>query len=71
MAIPREQIVDIESSDPWAHRSQGMRCRTCIWWVQKPSGDGRCRRHAPTMGGFPVTMESDWCGDHRVNGAIG
>jgi hypothetical protein len=28
---------------------------------------GRCRRHAPTMNGFPVVFESDWCGDHRLD----
>lgn len=28
---------------------------------------GRCRRHAPTMGGFPAVYESDWCGDHKID----
>lgn len=28
---------------------------------------GRCRKHAPTMGGFPVVFETDWCGDHRLD----
>lgn len=37
---------------------------------------GRCRRHAPTMNGYPVVFESDWCGDHKLNelygvGAVG
>lgn len=27
---------------------------------------GRCRRHAPTMNGFPVVYDTDWCGDHRL-----
>lgn len=27
---------------------------------------GRCRRHAPTMGGFPVVYNSDFCGDHKL-----
>ena len=61
--------------DPWKHRSVGMRCYTCMWWVEKQpqpgyfneSPIGRCRRHAPTMSGFPVTYSNDWCGDHRVN----
>ena len=26
---------------------------------------GRCRRHAPTMNGFPVVFGHDWCGDHK------
>ncbi len=28
---------------------------------------GRCRRHAPTMNGYPVVYMSDWCGDHKLN----
>lgn len=64
-------------ADPWKHRSAGMRCRTCLWFVEKnPSGlvskaeapvVGRCRRHAPTMGGYPVVYQTDWCGDHRLD----
>jgi hypothetical protein len=59
--------------DPWIHRSDGMRCKTCIWFVPKqPSAKlgydlGRCRRHAPTMNGYPVVFVNDWCGDHRVD----
>jgi len=28
---------------------------------------GRCRRHAPTMNGYPVVFHADWCGDHKLN----
>lgn len=66
-----------QSADPWVHRSAGMRCKTCIWFVSKePTGPlshngqrviGRCRRHAPTMGGYPVVYMTDWCGDHRLD----
>jgi len=28
---------------------------------------GRCRRHAPTMNGFPVVWQGDWCGDHKLD----
>jgi hypothetical protein len=28
---------------------------------------GRCRRHSPTMGGYPVVFVNDWCGDHRLD----
>jgi hypothetical protein len=28
---------------------------------------GRCRRHAPTMNGYPVVYITDWCGDHRID----
>ena len=65
------------NADPWVHRSSGMRCKTCIWFVKKePTGHlshpgqhelGRCRRHAPTMNGYPVVYMTDWCGDHRVD----
>lgn len=56
--------------DPWTNRIEGMRCRTCLWFVPKgdgPSDVGRCQRHAPTMNGYPVRLQSDWCGDHRLN----
>ena len=66
-----------QPADPWVHRSSGMRCATCIWFVPKmPRNDGpviktaeigRCRRHAPTMGGYPVVYMTDWCGDHRLD----
>lgn len=28
---------------------------------------GRCRRHAPTMNGYPVVFVNDWCGDPKLN----
>jgi hypothetical protein len=28
---------------------------------------GRCRRHAPTMNGFPAAWSDDWCGDHKLD----
>ena len=60
------------ANDPWKHRSAGMRCQTCMYFVRKRVGDaesvlGRCRRHAPTMSGFPAVFESDWCGDHKLD----
>jgi len=63
-------------NDPWIHRSDNMKCKTCMWFVPKvaqkpPSPEvydlGRCRRHCPTMGGFPVVFVNDWCGDHRLD----
>ena len=68
--------------DPWRHRATGMHCATCMWFVAKwpeameIEGDtvtaagrivGRCRRHAPTMTGYPVVFHTDWCGDHKLN----
>lgn len=82
-------------TDPWKHRSEGMKCKTCMWFCPKepdsmqlelyhkqqlasrdegsempaPPGVnlGRCRRHAPTMSGYPVVFVNDWCGDHKLN----
>lgn len=74
------------SEDNWKHRSEHMRCGSCMYFVEKvviptdprlPSSMveteqrpiGRCRRHAPTMGGFPVVFKRDWCGDHKLDEA--
>lgn len=62
-----------ERNDPWIHRSTRMTCFTCMWFVEKAalnepaSPIGRCRRHAPTMSGYPVVYNTDWCGDHKLN----
>jgi hypothetical protein len=63
------------NNDPWKHRSAGMSCETCMWFVRKVSEEpvadkkliGRCRRHAPTMNGYPVVFTTDWCGDHKLD----
>ena len=56
------------AQDPWMNRKQGMICKTCIYFVRKGETKiGRCRRHAPTMKGFPVVFENDWCGDHKLS----
>ena len=77
--IARQGAIAGAGVDPWVHRSKGMRCGTCIWFVEKQSilkrnPDtapetivGRCRRHAPTMNGYPVVYMTDWCGDHRID----
>lgn len=43
-----------------------------MWFVLKASPAttadvGRCRRHAPTMNGYPVVFDDDWCGDHKLD----
>lgn len=62
------------NEDNWKHRSRGMTCARCVWFVRKESDEGRlasklgrCRRRAPTLGGWPAVFESDWCGDHRLD----
>ena len=72
------ETESLEHDDKWMHRSSRMTCATCMWWVQKvastpgpapESGNviGRCRRHAPTMNGYPVAFSGDWCGDHKLD----
>lgn len=54
--------------DPWKHRSKKMSCATCMWSILKePALIGRCRRHAPTMSGYPAVYPEDWCGDHKID----
>lgn len=65
------------TEDPWKHRSKNMSCSTCMWFVEKERTSekdrpdvptiGRCRRHAPTMNGYPVVYRTDWCGDHKLD----
>jgi hypothetical protein len=68
------------AKDPWAHRSENMSCKTCMWFAPKTTivqGTidtpnpvyhlGRCRRHSPTMNGYPVVFVNDWCGDHKMD----
>lgn len=58
--------------DNWKHRSEGMLCKSCMFFAPKAKeGEiievGRCRKHAPTMGGWPVMFITDWCGDHKLD----
>ena len=50
------------ADDPWAGRSTEMVCKTCMHYI-----NFRCRRHAPTLEGYPAVYEHDWCGDHKVS----
>jgi hypothetical protein len=65
-------------ADPWKHRSESMKCKTCMWFVIKATDSmenpvlplpelGRCRRHSPTMNGYPAVFTHDWCGDHKLD----
>ena len=45
----------------------GMCCATCMYCSPKVCNTGRCRRHSPSMQGYPVVyLDADWCGDHKV-----
>ena len=52
--------------DNWINRSEEMICETCMHYVSKSDQKGRCRRHAPSMHGWPVMFPTDWCGDHKL-----
>ena len=66
-----------DEPDPWVHRSTMMRCNTCRFFLEKKRTVhapntvytifGRCRRHAPTMNGYPAVYGYDWCGDHKLD----
>ena len=59
----------VRNPDSGACRSVMTKCATCVWYA--PTGStqsiGRCRRHAPTMNGYPVVFFSDWCGDQKMD----
>lgn len=38
-----------------------------MYYSVKKDSIGRCRRRSPTMGGWPVMFETDWCGDHKID----
>ena len=57
-----EPVEPVEARDPWVHRSEGMKCKTCMYHV-----NFRCRRHAPTIQGYPAVFPDDWCGDHKLD----
>lgn len=53
-------------TDNWEDRANRMKCESCMWFARKAT-IGRCRKHAPTMTGYPVVFFTDWCGDHKLN----
>ncbi len=55
--VDRFRVIE----DPWAHRSAGMKCRTCMWFVPKAT------QAKPGLNGFPAVFEADWCGDHKLD----
>lgn len=51
--------------DRWIHKSETMICKTCMYFLNY-----RCRRHAPTLQGYPAVFPDDWCGDHKLDKSI-
>ena len=54
--------------DKWIRSfGKGLKCLSCMFYCPKDNEMGRCKRHAPTMNGYPVVYsEHDWCGDHKM-----
>ncbi len=53
-------------ADKW-DRVTDFNCASCMYVSPKGATLGRCRRHAPTMKGYPVIyLQEDWCGDHKI-----
>lgn len=45
----------------------GYNCLTCRFYVPKTDLIGRCRRHAPSLDGYPAVYPiTDFCGDHKI-----
>ena len=69
--VPQSEGTEVE--DNWVHRAANMRCKTCMGYVSKKlahggiSKVGRCRARPPTMRGFPVVFETDWCLEHKLD----
>ncbi len=48
------------------------KCDTCWWYGEKREDNvltiaGKCRRHAPTIEGFPIVLATDIaCGDYKI-----
>lgn len=54
------------AKDNWPASKETHCCGTCRSFVRKEEILGRCRRNAPTMSGFPVVFETDWCDEHKL-----
>ena len=54
--------------DFWANREIRMVCGTCMYFLPKKKDLGRCKRHCPTMQGYPAVFKDEpGCGDHKLN----
>lgn len=69
VVVKPHQINPVKgNNDNWKNRSEGMKCKTCMFFVLKENSKiGRCRRSNPTMKGYPVVFPDDWCGEHKID----
>lgn len=52
--------------DNWSDQMT-FQCASCMFFVPKnETSIGRCRKHSPSIDGWPVVHDSDWCGDHKL-----
>ena len=61
--------------DKW-DRKTNFNCESCMFYVPKRDAaiggvvfdtpEGCCRHNAPTMKGYPVVWNFDWCGEHKI-----
>ncbi len=43
-------------------------CDTCTWYHSiREDKSGQCRRYAPTINGWRIVYNDEWCGEHEVN----
>ena len=63
-----ENASTVQTRDNWRDRST-HECGTCMWFIEKASILGRCRRRAPELGGWPAVYVTDFCGDHKLDAA--
>lgn len=61
-------VKGFRTKDNWDHGNDNMRCATCLWSHRKTDGMLRCRANAPTVKGWPVMFDDDWCGEHKLDG---
>ena len=47
-----------------------MKCVLCIWYIGTTE-EGECRRHNPSMDGFPRVKSNDWCGEYKQDDCPG
>ncbi len=76
-AAVRGAVTKLDVEAPWADKTT-LACQTCQYYSaqhEEAAGvdaagmlryKGRCRRHAPTLTGYPVVFPLDWCGDHKL-----
>ncbi len=53
------------SKDNWDLTTGTRICVNCEYYINM-----RCRRHAPTLAGYPAVYPDDWCGDFKFEKTI-